>query len=543
MVRSFDNPITELRRQLLKEGHIWTRPKDGLERLDSPTLIERAASYLSQRKPAAKLLIILDQFEELVILQEKGSNVVVDVRVLLQTIQRYQGDGFLFLLSVRSDYLTLLEPVGVPQLHQHKNRYNISPFLYRDAATFVAAPESKLKIPQERLQRVLTEAEAADGTRGLLRPIILNMLGRVLVRIADKPEAERPTRALLRDDLRGVIDQPGWRAIARAILPLMLTKEDTKRPRKIGELSEKTNLDAHTVHGCLLELETSGYVRPISRPAEITNRVWEVSHDFVARLLGQILKTRQQDLLAIIRRVLYWVLLSGWIVVVAGLLLSGPWLEHVRVESVLRDRFYFYFTAEHGRYAVETSSTLFRDLDAAVPYLLKLGPIRSLTLSHCVFLTNIDALAKLKELERVQVDECISVTNYDVLGELKRLESLSVTTTRFVTNVHFLRDLRGLISLDLTWCGRLTNIDALSELKGLRRLDLTRCTSLTNLDALRELKGLEWLSLNSCESLRDLSPIKALTQLKTLDLKYCIHVKPEDIRELHMNLPQTDIIF
>jgi hypothetical protein len=61
--------------------------------------------------------------------------------------------------------------------------------------------------------------------------------------------------------------------MARAILPHMLTEADTKQPRSIGQLYSATELDAHAIHGCLLQLETSGYVRQISRPAEIVNRV------------------------------------------------------------------------------------------------------------------------------------------------------------------------------------------------------------------------------------------------------------------------------
>src|SRR6202023_3138089 len=150
--------------------------------------------------------------------------------------------------------------------------------------------ETGLKIHEERLRRVLREASAADGTRGLIRPIIINMLGLVLRRIADSPEAERPTGALLAEDLRAFIDHPDRRAIARAILPHMLTEADTKQPRMIGELCSATKLDAHIIHGCPLQLEASGYVRQISRSEEIMNRVWEISHDFVARLLGPMLK-------------------------------------------------------------------------------------------------------------------------------------------------------------------------------------------------------------------------------------------------------------
>jgi hypothetical protein len=152
------------------------------------------------------------------------------------------------------------------------------------------------------------------------------MLGLVLRRIADSPEAERPTSTLLADDLRAFINHPDRRAIARAILPQMLTEADTKQPRMIGELCSATKLDAHLIHGCLLQLETSGYVRQISRSEEILDRVWEISHDFVARLLGPILKNPFRTLWERFRRVFYPLSIVVWAVAAAFLVFAEPWL-------------------------------------------------------------------------------------------------------------------------------------------------------------------------------------------------------------------------
>jgi hypothetical protein len=234
---------------------------------------------------------VFDQFEELVTLRESGDNSeVMSVVDFLRILQKAPIDGFLLLLAVRTDYQTFLEPLGAPALDRNRNWREVPAFLYSEALAFLKAPATGLNIHDERLRRVLEEATAADGTRGLIRPIILNILGVVLKRIADSPEAERPTRALLTDDLRTFIDHPDRRAIARAILPHMRTEADTKQPGSIGQLCSATKLDTHAIHGCLLQLKTSGYVRQISRPAEIVNRVWEVSHDFIARLLGPMLK-------------------------------------------------------------------------------------------------------------------------------------------------------------------------------------------------------------------------------------------------------------
>jgi hypothetical protein len=84
------------------------------------------------------------------------------------------------------------------------------------------------------------------------------MLGKVLSRIADSPEAELTTRNLLVGDLRTFINIKERREVSRIILPKMLTDADTKRPRRLGDLSKETGLDPQGVLGCLLDLELDG---------------------------------------------------------------------------------------------------------------------------------------------------------------------------------------------------------------------------------------------------------------------------------------------
>jgi len=291
LIRGFDDPLSELRRQLLDPGLIWKKPGNDLADLALGEIIRRAVSRLRRDDPGTKLLAVLDQFEELVTLRENGySSTIVEITDFLRKLQNSSIDGFLLLLALRSDYQTFLESLGVPPLDKSRNWREVPAFTYSAGSTFLTAPETGLRIHGGQLRRVLKAAVAADGTPGLVRPIILNMLGIVLQRIADSPEAERPTRDLLTDDLRAFIDHPRRRAIARAVLPHMLTDSNTKQPRRIGELCSATKLDARVIHGCLLELETSGYVHQITRPKQIVDGVWEISHDFVARLLGSILE-------------------------------------------------------------------------------------------------------------------------------------------------------------------------------------------------------------------------------------------------------------
>jgi hypothetical protein len=57
----------------------------------------------------------------------------------------------------------------------------------------------------------------------------------------------------------------------------MLTEADTKHPKSISDLCLATELDAHLIHGCLLQLEAVGYVRQISWSVEITKNLGSVA--------------------------------------------------------------------------------------------------------------------------------------------------------------------------------------------------------------------------------------------------------------------------
>jgi hypothetical protein len=167
LIRGFDGPVAELRRQLLDPGLIWKKPGNDLADLVLSEIIRRAVSHLRQNDPAAKLLAVLDQFEELVTLRDSGnSTAVTGVSDFLGQLQKSPIDGFLLLLAVRSDYQTFLEPLGVPALDQNRNWRQVPAFTHSAALTFLKAPETGLKIHEERLRRVLREASAADGTRG-----------------------------------------------------------------------------------------------------------------------------------------------------------------------------------------------------------------------------------------------------------------------------------------------------------------------------------------------------------------------------------------
>lgn len=551
LLRSYEDPLVELRRQLALPGVIWAKPPAGVATLGWDELLTSAVDQLRRKSRDARLVVVLDQFEELVILEPAGSGTprAAAMREFLLGLRRQTPDGFTLLLTLRSDYKIFLEALGVPPLQQGVNWEDVPAFRQSDASEFLSAPATGFQMPDERLQRVLTEAAAVDGTRGLIRPIILNMLGVVLRRIAGGPEAEQPTRSLLADDLRRVINDSPHREIIRPVLLRMMTDADTKRPRAIGELAQETGLDPHAIQGCLLDLELSGYVRPLSQAGEVTARVWEISHDFVARLIGPILKVPFRTLWRRGAAVLYPLSLGAWILILAAAIVLGPGQEQANAEGILRNEFHFHIETKGNTCLV----TGFADsLDSAkllqaIRYLSKMPPATIVNLGRCHALTNLDGLKELKSLQELYLGECSVLTNLDGIRELKSLRTVSLGGCVALTNVDGLKDLKNLQTLYLGGCKALKDVDALTELKSLqyltlsessaltdldgirqlkslRGLDLSWCVALTNVDVLKELRSLEGLNLSECHALLNVDGLKELKRLRALDLSWCTAV-------------------
>jgi Leucine-rich repeat (LRR) protein len=587
LIRGLDDPLAELRRQLLNPGVIWTKPDADLAGLALTEIVKRAVSRLRQDDPAARLVAVLDQFEEIVTLGEtSNSTPSKSIADLLRAHQKSPIDGFLLLLAIRTDYLMFLELLGVAPLDQRRNWRQVPAFTHSAALSFLTAPETGLNIHEKRLHRVLREAVAADGTRGLIRPVILNTIGLVLRRLGDSVETEQPTRELFTKDCRALIDRPDRRVVNRAILPHMLTEADTKRPRSVAELSSATKLDAQIINGCLLQLGISGYVRQISGSPEIVNRVWEVSHDFVAHLLGPILRHPCPNFWERFRRLFYPLSVGAWVIAAGSLAFVGPWLDRKAAESQLKKTYNFLIQKTANGYVLTENDPDFNQLPAAATYLSKLAPIvldlsgctrltsvnglkeltnlQQLDLSNCFSLTNVDGLKKLKNLQRLNLSYCTSLTSIDALEELtnlqqldltrctsltsidrleklKHLQQLSLNDCFSLTNVDRLQDLKNLQQLDLTDCFSLTNVDGLQELKNLRQLDLTGCTSLTNINGLRELENLQQLDLTGCGRLTNIDGLKGLKNLEQLNLNRCTNLTNIDgLKEL-ANLQQLEL--
>ena len=162
----------------------------------------RGALEALARRADDKLLLVLDQVEEFVILA--GSERRQAFIALINDLRTKPVKGLKLLLVLRSDYKAALDELGLPLLRQGENWQEVGRLTIAAGTKFMA--RSGLGLQSDALDRVVTSAAELDDSPGMIRPITLNVVGYVL-------SAERAQRALAR---RGTTRAPLHRTIGRA---------------------------------------------------------------------------------------------------------------------------------------------------------------------------------------------------------------------------------------------------------------------------------------------------------------------------------------
>jgi len=134
-------------------------------------------------------------------------------------------------------------------LNQETNWREVPPFTESAAREFLLG--SGLQAGDELLGDVLREAAEIEQTKGLVRPITINLCGLVLGRFATGlPRGFRPGQ-LIRGFLQESVFLPSIRDVAPLVVPHLISGYVTKRPRSVEELANETTVDAAEVRGCL----------------------------------------------------------------------------------------------------------------------------------------------------------------------------------------------------------------------------------------------------------------------------------------------------
>jgi len=508
--RAWQDPQAALREALTRPTRAPTS-RDG----EAPAL--RDLLQASTRRAAGKLLIVLDQFEEFIILGEPDRQ--REYAAFIADLLANPVKGLRLLLVLRSDYQSFIEEIGLPALRHGENFYQVGRFGFAVASDFLA--RSGLKLEPSAIDRLLTSAAELDETPGLVRPITLNVIGYVLS-VGKTTAPSLDAGVLVRQYIEQTAGQPVIRDYAPRVLEQLITDQSTKRPRSEQDLMAAAGLRRGEIRGVLNCLADAALARPLD-PA---HGVWELSHDFVARAVARFLGRRRHDLL---RQSAYYAapalliaaLLSG-----AGLVFWSGALRDRRI-SELADLGFTINASDDGLAAAAQNSRLTNDnAKRAFSLLASLAGIVSLDLSGSD-IESIEPISTLVSLRNLDLHGT-RVASLDPLKSLSRLQILNVSGTK-VSDLSSLQDLASLRSLNSDGT-QIHTLEPLWKLIGLQSLNV-KGTLVDDISKVSNLTRLRDLNVNSTK-VGDLEPLKGLTELQTVDLGYTFVSSLQPLRDL-----------
>ena len=502
--RVVGDPMAAVRQAVLSPRIIWERPTT-VNELGLRELLEKAAKKVAPRK----LLLVLDQFEEFLILargEQRDAFIAVLTSLATSAVPNLQ-----LLMILREDYRGQLESLALPV--QERDMMTVPKFYESDAIAFLKA--SELEISDTLEEEIFEEAREVEQAKGLIRPITINLFGLVLRRFHTLPKNYR-RGTLLRSYLRELIERTEIRDFAAPILRCMINGNSKRPAVAYTDIASELRLDPLQVRGCLVQLANEGVVRELNGE----HGIWEISHDFIASLYRPVVEIWR---LSFLRRYRPWIIFG----------VAGIWL----VSTVM-----LWTSFNEGRQRAALLSLGFSNVpcpnpalepqcqawaaqigvdDAAlvkaVSHFRDLGAITSINLSHTK-ITNIAPLRDLPGLKMLDVS-MTQISDITPLGVVPKLESINLWNDAGITDFSVLANLTDLRELDLRDT-QFQNIDVLGPLKYLESLKLNSDelpTMPTENFSLNSLKNLKLLDLNST-GVKDIDGFKDLHNLQALYL-------------------------
>jgi ankyrin repeat protein len=327
-----------LRKELLAPGRIWEKPTARFREMSQ--LIRKAADRLAEAD--GRLVLIVDQFEELVISPTHTSNRHRFVTWLLQWVISESSAlndplrNVTVLLVVRDDYRPFLDVFAgglLPPREQNRNWMEVKPFLLDHAHQFLN--RSGLKLHHALKEDIFRQIAEIEENPDFVRPVTINMVGIVLVRRA----VEGMSRLIRRKEAGGFIRSYIIQSIrqsdvigsARPILRMMISTKRTKVARSVSDISYETGYTSGIVNTTLERLQQRALVRCLDKQ----DGRWEISHDFLARLLEETLRTWRQSTMQAVRRSVLPIALISIAAMTVGVYRSPtPWYMHGDVNSL-----------------------------------------------------------------------------------------------------------------------------------------------------------------------------------------------------------------
>jgi hypothetical protein len=486
------DPEAQLRETLLTTPKLFSKapsPNAGLI-----TLFQEAAKE-RQRKRAGPLLLVIDQFEEFLILNDEAAR--APVIALLHDLDKAPLAGLRLLCVFRSDYRELLFKLGLPRYIPGENSFELAPFLRSEAEALLS--RSGHVLSPEGYKSLFAGLDRIEEARGLYRPITLNMVGLVLERMNGRIDGD-PER-LIERYLRNCLAQGQSRDFSRGVLGKMITASGTKEPRDLTALASLTRFEPWQVESTLTDLEIFGLVRALDG----MRTRWEVSHDFLARQIGILLGRMRLDWL---RRNAPLALTIATAVWGAGMYVGLVILPMTRAQDASRELkglgFKLELESNRGNYIVTADRRL---NNFALGRLSRLSAIVSnmtvLNLPNAERLTSLEPLQGMN-LESLSVGNALQITSLDPLRKLP-LKSLTLHGAAKITSLAPLEKIP-LILLSISGAKEISSLEPLRD-KGLKYLRVLDADRIVSIEPLRNMKLLE-LTLLGCAGITGLEPLK-----------------------------------
>jgi Leucine-rich repeat (LRR) protein len=500
--RPYDDPIGAIKTALRTPGVIWKQPPQG--DTDLRALIERAAQSVA--RAGKRLLIVLDQFEEVLILL--GEQERRPFAALLRDLGERPVANLTVLLSLRQDYIGDLEALPVPPPTYGANWFEVKRFTPAAARAFIA--RSDLKPGAQLIEQILREAAEIEDSLDQVRPVVINMYGLVLASFKGRLPADLVAGRLLTGYVRRSLDRAGLKPVSRAVIAPLVTDVGTKRARPLEEIAHQAAITPARARGALLHLAEDGLVRAVDKAGQR----WEAAHDFVARLVLPLLEGARASRWDRLRPWLAPAAIIVWVALVALAALVYPEWEQARLR---------YRLAQAGLVAAPSPSagTAFRfngmtvgadHLAQALPLLLDVRPpVIQLELSAARDPIPLAALPRLPALATLDL-RGTQLASPAGLPSFPALRTLDLRGTQ-LTSLAGLPGLPALTTLDLAGVG-VISLAGMPALSALRTLDL-RATRLTSLAGLPSLPALTTLNLSNgrLTALAGMADLAALTRL------------------------------
>lgn len=280
-IRGFGDAVADLMMQLTTANVIWDRPPIDASH-DPRDALEKVGEYLIKSK--RHLLIVFDQFEEVIIIHDRFAATAAPVVDLLKSLTDDTVDGIRLLIVMRTDYIGKLRSLQLPPVEDGRNWVDVPPFSVPAGIDFLVRGGIDQPVAVEAVQ----QGSRFEDLQGVVRPITLNFLGVILERTPDALRGRRfltLQQGFLESRLSQWINDPLIRDHSHRILSAMITGVGTKHARRLEEIAAETCKPADVIENCLVILQTKGLVRCID---DVTG-IWEISHDFVARRLDSVI--------------------------------------------------------------------------------------------------------------------------------------------------------------------------------------------------------------------------------------------------------------